>query len=147
MVNKRNLGIFVRTMESTELWPFLLYAGFVCALVALILGISYVSGERHEERATNVPFESGIVLVESAHLRFPIKFYLVAVLFVIFDMEAVFLFAWAVAFRERGWAGYVGTLVFITILVVALIYEWRVGALDWGQKEKAWKGKYQRTHN
>ena len=137
-------------MQSTELWPlwpFLLYAGFVGISVALLLGISYVSGERHEERATNVPFESGIVLVESARLRFPIKFYLVAVLFVIFDMEAVFIFAWAVAFRERGWMGYVGTLVFITILVVALIYEWRVGALDWGQKEKDGKGKYHRTNH
>lgn len=123
-------------MQPTELWPFILYAAIVFVLVALVLALSYVLGEHHEERATAEPFESGIVSVESARLRFPIKFYLVAVLFVIFDMEAVFIFAWAVAFRERGWAGYIGTLVFITILVVALIYEWRVGALDWGPKER-----------
>jgi NADH-quinone oxidoreductase subunit A len=123
-------------MQSAELWPFILYAAVVCVLVALILWLSHVLGQRHEERATNEPFESGIVLVESARLRFPIKFYLVAVLFVIFDMEAVFIFSWAVAFRERGWTGYLGALTFIIILVVALIYEWRVGALDWGPKER-----------
>jgi NADH-quinone oxidoreductase subunit A len=123
-------------MQSAELWPFILYAVVVCVLVALILWLSHVLGQRHEERATNEPFESGIVLVESARLRFPIKFYLVAVLFVIFDMETVFIFSWAVAFRERGWVGYLGALTFIIILVVALIYEWRVGALDWGPKKR-----------
>jgi NADH-quinone oxidoreductase subunit A len=139
------LGNFLITMQTAELWPFVLYAAIVFALVALILGLSYVSGELHHgARATNEPFESGIVSVASARLRFPIKFYLVAVLFVIFDMEAVFIFAWAVAFRERGWTGYIGTLVFITILVVALIYEWRVGALDWSQE--GGRGKYQGNH-
>ena len=55
-------------------------------------------------------------------------------LFVIFDLEAVFIFAWAIAFRELGWTGYVGVLVFIGVLVAALIYAWRLGALDWGSK-------------
>lgn len=123
-------------MQSTEFWPFVLYAILVFTLIALILGISYVLGQRHEEEATGKPFESGIIPVDYARLRFPVQFYLVAVLFVIFDMEAVFIFAWAVAFREAGWAGYFGALTFIAILIVALIYEWRVGALDWAPRKQ-----------
>ncbi|ADJ28747.1 NADH-quinone oxidoreductase subunit A [Nitrosococcus watsonii] len=126
-------------MQFTEFWPFILYVAIVFSLVALILGLSYISGQRHQERATGEPFESGVVTVGFARLRFPVKFYLVAVLFVIFDMEAVFLFAWAVAFRKTGWIGYGGALAFIIILVVALIYEWRVGALDWQPKRRKHK--------
>jgi NADH-quinone oxidoreductase subunit A len=101
-------------------------------MVAGMLALSYLLGQRHRERATGEPYESGIVSTGSARLRFSAKFYLIAMLFVIFDLEAVFIFAWAVAFRELGWAGYLGALVFIGVLVAALIYEWRVGALDWG---------------
>jgi NADH-quinone oxidoreductase subunit A len=68
-----------------------------------------------------------------ARVRFPAKFYLVAMFFVIFDVEAVFLFAWAVAVRETGWAGYAEVLLFITVLLATLAYLWRVGALDWRQ--------------
>ena len=124
-------------MQTTELWPFALYTGLVFSLVALVVGLSHALGQRHMEKATGEPFESGVIPVGMARLRFAAKFYLVAVLFVIFDMEAVFLFAWAVALREVGWSGYLGALFFILILSVALLYEWRVGALDWappGQK-------------
>jgi NADH-quinone oxidoreductase subunit A len=101
-------------------------------MVVVMLTLSYLLGQRHRERATGEPYESGIVSTGSARLRFSAKFYLIAMLFVIFDLEAVFIFAWAVAFRELGWAGYLGALVFIGVLVAALIYEWRIGALDWG---------------
>src|SRR5262245_23406282 len=97
-----------------------------------MLALSYLLGQRHQERATGEPYESGIVSTGSARLRFPAQFYLVAMLFVIFDLEAVFIFAWAIAFRELGWGGYVGALVFIGVLVAALIYAWRLGILDWG---------------
>jgi NADH-quinone oxidoreductase subunit A len=106
-------------------------------MVAGMLVLSYLLGQRHQERATGEPYESGIVSTGSAQLRFSAKFYLIAMLFVIFDLETVFIFAWAVAFRELGWAGYLGVLVFIGVLVAALIYEWRVGALDWGSER--WK--------
>jgi NADH-quinone oxidoreductase subunit A len=88
-------------------------------------------GQRHSDRATGEPYEVGIVSEGSARVRFSAKFYLVAILFVIFDLEAVFVFAWAIAGRELGWAGYAGLLVFLLVLAVALIYEWRLGALDW----------------
>jgi len=104
----------------------------VVGLVAAMIGISHLLGERHAERATGQPYESGIVSEGSARVRFPVKFYLVAMFFVIFDLEAVFLFAWAVAARELGWAGYVEAMIFTVVLVAALAYLWRSGALEWG---------------
>lgn len=118
------------------LWPLVLYFAAVIALIVLMLGGSYVLGTRHRATATVQPFESGIVGVGSAHLRFPAKFYLVAVFFVIFDLETVFIFTWAIAFRDVGWTGYIEVLVFIGILVAALAYLWRVGALDWGPRRE-----------
>ncbi len=114
------------------LWPLAVYFVAVVVVVAAMIGISHVLGERHAERATGQPYESGIVSEGSARIRFPVKFYLVAMLFVIFDLEAVFLFAWAVAARELGWAGYVEAMIFTGVLVAALAYLWRSGALDWG---------------
>jgi NADH-quinone oxidoreductase subunit A len=88
-----------------------------------------------------VPYESGILPTGSARLRIDVKYYLVAMFFVIFDLETVFLFAWAVAFRELGWAGYIEALVFIVVLVVALVYLWKVGALDWGTRIAGMRGR------
>jgi len=119
------------------LWPLAAYVGFVLILVAGVLIVSYLLGERHQDRATGEPYESGIVSTGSARVRLSTKFYLVALLFVLFDLEAVFIFAWAVAVTEVGWAGYYGLLVFAALLVVGLIYEWRQGALDWGRTLKA----------
>jgi NADH-quinone oxidoreductase subunit A len=113
------------------LWPLVAYFLAVVVLVLAMLGSSYVLGPRYAEKATIQPYESGIVSVGSARLRFSAKFYLVAMLFVIFDLEAVFIFAWAIAFRSVGWAGYVEVLVFVAILMAALAYLWRAGALDW----------------
>ena len=116
------------------LWPLTVYFIAVLALVGSMLGLSYLLGQRHDERETGDPYESGIVSTGSARLRFSVKFYLVAMLFVIFDLEVAFIIAWAIAFRELGWAGYLGVLFFIGVLVAALIYEWRLGALDWGER-------------
>lgn len=114
------------------LWRIVVYSIGVVAVTGGMIAVSYVLGQRHGERATGEPYESGIVSTGSARLRFSSRFYLVAMLFVIFDLESVFLFAWAVAFRELGWSGYIAAAIFIAILVAALVYEWRVGALDWG---------------
>lgn len=101
-----------------------------------MLVLSYLLGQRHRDSATGSPFESGIVSEGSARVRLSAKFYLVAMFFVIFDLEAVFLFAWAVAARELGWTGYFEILVFVGVLVAALIYLWRIGALDWAPRAK-----------
>ena len=116
-----------------NLWPLAVYVAIVGMLVVAMLSLSFVLGQRHEDRATGSPYESGILSEGSARVRFSAKFYLVAMFFVIFDLEAVFLFAWAVAVRETGWTGYAEALLFITVLLATLAYLWRVGALDWGQ--------------
>jgi NADH-quinone oxidoreductase subunit A len=109
-----------------------LYSIIVVVLLATILVLSYFLGERHKAKATDQPFESGILHTGSARLRFAPQFYLVAMLFVIFDVEAVFIMLWAVAFYELGWIGYIGISVFIILLLVVLIYEWSKGAFDFG---------------
>lgn len=119
-------------MTDSDLWPFFAYLGVSIVVVVGMLVISYVLGQRHAERATGEPYESGILPTGTARIRFDVKFYLIAMIFVIFDLEAVFIFVWAVALHEAGWTGYVDILVFIGVLVAALAYLWRVGALDWG---------------
>lgn len=113
------------------LWALGIYFVLVLLLVIVMLIVSYLLGQRHEEHATGSPYESGIVSSGSAHVRLSAKFYLVAMFFVVFDLEAAFIFAWAVAGRELGWRGYWEIVIFIGVLVVALIYLWRLGALDW----------------
>lgn len=117
--------------DKLQLSMLAVYFAAVLLLVAVMIGLSFVLGERHVAPATVHPFESGIISFGDARLRFPVQYYLVAVFFVIFDLEAVFIYAWAVAAREAGWAGYLEVVVFIAILVAALGYLWRVGALDW----------------
>ncbi|MBT8148153.1 MAG: NADH-quinone oxidoreductase subunit A [Gammaproteobacteria bacterium] len=96
-----------------------------------MLGVSYVLGQRASLPGKDLPFESGIISVGSAHFKISVHFYLTAILFIIFDLEVVFLFAWAVVVREAGWPGFIEITVFIFILTAALLYLWRIGALDW----------------
>jgi NADH-quinone oxidoreductase subunit A len=111
--------------------PFLVYVAGALFVLGVMYGLSYVVGQRHTDRETNFPYESGIKTTGSARVRFSARFYIVAMLFVIFDLEAVFLFAWAVGAKTLGMPGYWGFLVFVAVLGVGLIYEWRMGALDW----------------
>jgi NADH-quinone oxidoreductase subunit A len=122
-----------------DLWPLGIYVTIVLVLVGAMLGLSHLLGEHHRERSTDFPYESGIVSEGSARVRLSAKFYLVAMFFVIFDLEAIFIFAWAVAVRETGWLGYAEVSIFIVVLLVALGYLWRVGALEWGS------GKFKRS--
>lgn len=117
-------------------WSFAVFLLGVVGLCCVMLGASYLLGGRTWGRAKNEPFESGVVPVGSARLRFSAKFYLVAMFFVIFDVEAVFLFAWAIAVREVGWAGFFEALIFISVLLAGLFYLWRIGALDWAPAER-----------
>lgn len=100
-------------------------------LVAAMIGLSSVLGQRHRERATAEPYESGIASTGSARLRFDIAFYLIAMFFVIFDVESAFIFAWAISARDLGWPGYLAVVFFIGVMAVMLVYLWRMGALDW----------------
>lgn len=115
---------------------FLIYAFLVVTIPLGTILLSWVLGQRNQNPELAEPYESGMPITDTARLRFPSRFYLVAMFFVIFDLEVVFIFAWAIAFKELGWAGYVGVLIFILILAVVLIYEWRTGALDFGPQGK-----------
>ena len=114
-------------------WYLLLAVG----LVAFLLGITHVLGERHSQPGTGAPYESGVLPTGSARVRFPADFYLIAVFFVVFDASSVFLFAWAVAARELGWAGFAAMLAFLLETLVALLYLVRTGAFDWGRRRGA----------
>jgi len=118
------------------LWPMAVYFAAVVAVVAAMMCLSYVLGQRHRDRATGEIYESGILPADSAPIRLSARFYLVAMFFLIFDLEAVFLFAWAVAVPELGWPGFAGALIFVLTLVASLAYLWRLGALDWGPSER-----------
>lgn len=122
-------------------WPLAIYFAAVLVVVATMLSLSYVLGQRHAEPATKSPFESGIVSEGSAQVRLSVKFYLIAMFFVVFDLEAVFVFLWAVAGRELGWAGYGEVVIFIGVLVATLAYLWRTGSLDWYTAGQHVKGR------
>jgi NADH-quinone oxidoreductase subunit A len=134
LLRKRTWAGIHRMEQTSALWPLALYGAATAMLVSGMIGVSYLLGPRHSSRAMKEPFESGLVPLGYARFRFPAKFYLIAMFFVIFDLEAVFIFAWAIAFRDVGWPGYAEVLVFIGILAAALAYLWRSGALDWGPR-------------
>lgn len=128
----------------THNWSFAIFLLGVVGLIAFMLGVSSLLGSKAVGRSKNDPFESGIVPTGGARLRLSAKFYLVAMLFVIFDVEALFLFAWSVSIRESGWAGFVEASIFIAILLAGLVYLWRIGALDWApasRRERQAKSK------
>lgn len=117
-------------------FSLLVYALVVVSLVALIVLISHFLGGRATGAAKNEPFESGIVSTGTAQMRFASHFYLIAVFFVIFDLEAVYLFAWAVSVNETGWPGFIEAAIFVVILLAGLLYLWLLGALDWSPESR-----------
>ncbi len=117
-------------MNVSNLWPIVVYFGAVVVIVGGMVGLSALLGQRHDDPATHELYESGIVATGDARVRFSSHFYLIAVFFVIFDLEAAFVYAWAVSAREVGWPGYVELVVFVGILGAALVYLWRVRGLD-----------------
>ncbi|PKQ79416.1 NADH-quinone oxidoreductase subunit A [Aeromonas sobria] len=120
---------------SAQHWAFAIYVIGAIAICLTMIGLAALLGGRAYGRAKNKPFESGIDSVGTARLRFSAKFYLVAMFFVIFDVEALYLFAWAVSVRETGWVGFIEAAIFITLLLIGLIYLWRIGALEWSPRK------------
>ena len=125
-------------MTLQEAWPLGVYAIAVLIVVGTMLGLPALLGERHSNKpdrrreiATGEPYESGIRPTGGTTIRLPIQYYLVAMFFVIFDLEAVFLYAWAVAVQETGWVGFIEASIFVAVVLAALAYLWGVGALDW----------------
>jgi len=123
--------MYTETILAANLLPLIIYFGAIVAVTAIMLGGAYFLGQRHRAKVADEPFESGIVSTGDVHIRFSVHFYLLAIFFVIFDMETVFLFAWSVALKEAGWPGFIEALIFIGVLIAALIYLGAIGALDW----------------
>ena len=121
---------------SAETWAIVAYTVGTFAVIVIMLFVSWLLGGRAWGRAKNEPFESGVVGAGSTRLRLSAKFYLVAMFFVIFDVEALFLYAWAISVRETGWPGLIEAIIFILILLASLAYLWKIGALEWAPEQR-----------
>ncbi len=109
---------------------------FLFVLIGMVVGIApqvlgYILGPNRPNPAKNSPYECGFEAFGDARMKFDVRYYLVAILFILFDLEIAFLFPWAVALKDVGALGFWSVMVFLTILVVGFVYEWKKGALDW----------------
>jgi NADH-quinone oxidoreductase subunit A len=109
-----------------------IYVVLILVFVASQLFIAVWLGEKKKTVEKLRPYESGIIPTGTARLRYPVPFYLVAIFFLIFDVEGAFIFAWAIAHGELGWSGWMQISFFIVLLLLGLVYIWRKGGLDWG---------------
>ncbi len=116
---------------ENSLWPLAVYAAAAAAIAGAMIGLSWALGERRPGRTAGVPYESGVAPTGSAWVRFDVKYFRVAMVFVLFDVESIFIMAWAVTVREAGWPGFAAMAVFIGVLLAALFYAWKAGALEW----------------
>ena len=105
-------------------------------LVGLAIGVApqvigFILGPNRPDPAKNSPYECGFEAFEDARMKFDVRYYLIAILFILFDLEIAFLFPWAVALKEIGWIGFIDMMIFLAILVLGFAYMWIKGALDW----------------
>jgi NADH-quinone oxidoreductase subunit A len=114
----------------------LLYGALAFGLVGLLLWIAGWLGEKKPNPEKGLPYECGVIPTGTAGLRDPVAFYLVAAFFLIFDVEAVYIFSWAVAFERLGWSGWLQISFFIIVLLISLVYLWKKGGLEWGPQAR-----------
>jgi NADH-quinone oxidoreductase subunit A len=117
-------------------WPVLLQALIAVAVATAMIGISYLLGHKVRNRVKDMPYECGIAPTGSARERFSVKFYLVGMLFILFDIEAIFLYPWAVVYRELKMFAFFEMLIFIALVLAGFFYIWKKGALDWSGEPK-----------
>lgn len=118
-------------------FPVLLQVIIAMAVAAGMLGASFLLGKRVRDPVKDMPYESGIVPTGDARQRFSVKFYLVGMLFIVFDIESIFLYPWAVVYRELKMFAFVEMLVFIILLLCGFFYIWKKGALDWSYSDRS----------
>lgn len=121
--------------DLSQYLPILLFLGVAlglsCLFVFLPMGVSRLTGSHNPTEAKLTEYECGFPAFDDARSQFDVRFYLVAILFIIFDLEAAFLFPWAVSLENTGWVGWGSMMVFLFILLIGFIYEWKKGALEW----------------
>lgn len=135
------------TSLSPDYWALAIFIIGVIGMCCFMLFVPVWLGGRTWGRAKGEPFESGVVGQGTARLRFSAKFYLVAMFFVIFDVEALFLYAWAVSAKEVGWLGFIEVTVFILVLLAGLVYLWRMGALEWAPEARRRRAQQQKSES
>ncbi|GAA0481059.1 MAG: NADH-quinone oxidoreductase subunit A [Parasphingorhabdus sp.] len=122
-------------VDLSEYAPILLFLAVALSLSALFvflpMGVSRLTGTHSPDPEKLSEYECGFPAFEDSRSQFDVRFYLVAILFIIFDLEAAFLFPWAVSLGQIGWIGWSSMMIFLIILTVGFIYEWKMGALDW----------------
>ncbi len=111
--------------------PILIFLIVGLLLGGLLFAIGYFLGPNRPDDEKQSPYECGFEAFEDARMPFDVRYYLVAILFIIFDLEIAFFFPWAVALRDIGMVGFWAMMLFLAVLVVGFIYEWRKGALEW----------------
>lgn len=111
--------------------PLLIIFGLATTLAFLVVGLGHLFGPRRPTQRKGAPYESGMVPYGSGQRRISVRYYLVAVLFILFDIETIFFLPWAVVFRKLGLFALVEMFIFVTILVVGYVYAWKKGALEW----------------
>jgi len=114
-----------------QYFPILLFILFGLALGALMLSVGRMVSPNRPDPEKLSPYECGFEAFEDARMKFDVRYYLVAILFILFDLEIAFLFPWAVVLPEIGYFGFIAMMVFLAILIVGFIYEWKKGALEW----------------
>jgi NADH-quinone oxidoreductase subunit A len=114
-----------------QYFPILLFILFALGLGALMLGIGRMVSPNRPDPEKLSPYECGFEAFEDARMKFDVRYYLVAILFILFDLEIAFLFPWAVVLPDIGYFGFLAMMIFIAILVVGFVYEWKKGALEW----------------
>jgi NADH-quinone oxidoreductase subunit A len=122
---------------TPEQWlPVLLQATLAAIIAAALVTLSYLIGHRVKNRVKDMPYECGIEPTGDARQRFSVKFYLVAMLFILFDIEAIFLYPWAVVYRQLKMFAFVEMLIFVILILAGFFFIWKKGVLDWAHSER-----------
>ena len=114
-----------------EYLPIVIFIAIACVMACAMIALSFIVGKQNPDADKNAAYECGFDAFDDARSRFDVRFYLVAILFIIFDLEIAFLFPWAVALRDIGIPGLLAMAFFLSILIIGFIYEWKKGALNW----------------
>jgi NADH-quinone oxidoreductase subunit A len=117
-------------------FSLMVYTLIVLAVMAVLLGLISWLGEKKEDPEKSRAYESGIIPTGDARLRYPVPFFLIAIFFLLFDVEGAFIFSWAIAWERLGWTGWFQISFFIILLLLGLVYVWRKGGLEWGPASK-----------
>lgn len=116
---------------ASSYFPILMFLAIAFALSGVLIAIAFLRGPSKPDLEKNSPYECGFEPFSNARMKFDVRFYLVAILFIIFDLEIAFLFPWAITLSEQGMIGFWSMMVFLGVLTVGFVYEWKKGALEW----------------